>query len=313
MSTQSPKISIIVPVYKVEQYLPKCIDSILAQTYQDWELLLIDDGSPDNSGKICDEYAQKDRRLRVFHTENKGVNKARSMGVEQAIGEWINFVDSDDTIPQKSLELLISRESENTDIIVGFLSKVLYTQKQMSIHNYRSCLITGKVFSCGPTAKLYRKNLFCKDVFDIPRDIVNGEDMLMNIRLSFRTDKTVQIVPHIVYTYVKNPSSCTRTFMNSTDYEDFFHKYRLVSIPEKYIAQYQKEMIERRLYSLKGIIYHNRDDYQWRNSSFYKKLECDIQKNKYKVPLITYLLLRVNNRLLIFILYAIDKFLRSQK
>ena len=92
------KVSIIVPVYKVEQYLARCIDSILAQTYKDWELLLIDDGSPDRSGFICDEYATKDPRIRVFHKENGGVSSARNIGIESSHGEWIYFLDSDDYV-----------------------------------------------------------------------------------------------------------------------------------------------------------------------------------------------------------------------
>ena len=121
MSTQSPKISIIVPVYKVEQYLPKCIDSILSQTYQNWELLLIDDGSPDNSGNICDEYAQKDSRIRVYHKENGGVSSARNLGIDNAGGEWITFIDSDDYIQSGFLEGLYApiAQGEDVDFVHG--------------------------------------------------------------------------------------------------------------------------------------------------------------------------------------------------
>lgn len=94
----NPKISVIVPVYNVEQYLPRCIDSILAQTFTNFELLLIDDGSTDNSGKVCDEYARKDSRIRVFHKKNGGVSSARNAGLDNAHGEWVAFVDSDDTL-----------------------------------------------------------------------------------------------------------------------------------------------------------------------------------------------------------------------
>ena len=86
MKKQNPKISIIVPVYKAEKYLCKCVDSLLAQTFTDFEVLLIDDGSPDDSGKICDEYSIKDRRIRVFHKENEGVASARQMGIDNAKG-----------------------------------------------------------------------------------------------------------------------------------------------------------------------------------------------------------------------------------
>lgn len=104
----SPKISVIVPVYNVEQYLPRCIDSILAQTFTDFELLLIDDGSTDNSGKICDEYASKDSRIRVFHKENGGVSSARNLGLDNAEGEYILFIDGDDAISIDTLEKNLS-------------------------------------------------------------------------------------------------------------------------------------------------------------------------------------------------------------
>lgn len=100
----NPKISVIVPVYNVEQYLSRCIDSILAQTFTDFELLLIDDGSTDNSGKICDKHAEKDNRIRVFHKENGGVSSARNKGLKEAKGKWVTFVDSDDWLSTKSLE-----------------------------------------------------------------------------------------------------------------------------------------------------------------------------------------------------------------
>ena len=93
-----PKLSIIVPVYKVEQYINKCIDSILNQTFTDFELILVDDGSPDNCGKICDEYAQKDERVRVIHKENGGVSSARNLGIDEAKGEYVSFIDPDDWI-----------------------------------------------------------------------------------------------------------------------------------------------------------------------------------------------------------------------
>ena len=93
-----PKVSIIVPVYKVEKYLRKCIDSIINQTLKDIEIILVDDGSPDNCGKICDEYAAKDTRIKVIHKENGGLSSARNAGMEVAEGEYIGFVDSDDWI-----------------------------------------------------------------------------------------------------------------------------------------------------------------------------------------------------------------------
>ena len=98
-----PCISVIVPVYNVENYLPRCVDSILSQSFTDFELILVDDGSPDNSGKICDEYAEKDNRVRVFHKPNGGVSSARNLGLDNALGEFVTFIDSDDYVGREYL------------------------------------------------------------------------------------------------------------------------------------------------------------------------------------------------------------------
>jgi glycosyltransferase involved in cell wall biosynthesis len=107
------KISVIIPVYNTEKYLQECIDSVLSQTFTDFECILVDDGSPDNSGKICDEYAKKDKRIRVIHKENGGVSSARNAGLDIAQGEWIIFVDSDDWVDEKYLEFLYDNAIKN--------------------------------------------------------------------------------------------------------------------------------------------------------------------------------------------------------
>ena len=122
-----PKVSIIVPVYKVENYLPRCLDSILGQFFTDFELLLINDGSPDNSGKICDEYAVKDSRIRVFHQSNGGVSVARNTGLDNARGEWIAFVDSDDWVDAGWLDIFALETApsiEHYDLMVYGRKKV---------------------------------------------------------------------------------------------------------------------------------------------------------------------------------------------
>lgn len=111
-----PKVSIIVPVYKVEKYLRECLNSILAQTFTDWECLLIDDGSPDKSGEICDEYAAKDTCFRVFHKQNGGVSSARNLGLDKACGEWVTFVDADDMIAPDFLCALVEPTQEYEDL-----------------------------------------------------------------------------------------------------------------------------------------------------------------------------------------------------
>ena len=115
-----PKVSIIVPVYKTEIFIRECLESIKQQTFTDWECLLIDDGSPDNSGKICDEYAKADARFKVFHVENGGVSRARNIGLENMQGEWVMFVDSDDVIAVNTLEICVERVVKNDLDILQF-------------------------------------------------------------------------------------------------------------------------------------------------------------------------------------------------
>ena len=101
----SLSVSIIVPVYKAEAYLPGCLGSIQAQTFANWECILVDDGSPDSSGLICDEFSRKDSRFKTYHKSNGGVSSARNMGLEKASGKYVMFVDSDDEISDSTVEL----------------------------------------------------------------------------------------------------------------------------------------------------------------------------------------------------------------
>ena len=113
------KISVIVPVYKVEPYIRKCVDSILGQTFSDIQVILVDDGSPDQCGKICDEYAKQDSRVHVIHQENKGVSAARNAGISLAKGEYIMLVDSDDFITENMLEKMHDCIAESgSDIVI---------------------------------------------------------------------------------------------------------------------------------------------------------------------------------------------------
>lgn len=133
-----PKISVIVPVYNAEKYLHRCIDSILSQTFTDFELLLIDDGSKDKSGAICDEYALKDSRVRVFHKENGGVSSARNVGLDNACGEWISFVDSDDWIALGYLKNLYDQPGGDMRLSLFWIEnadKTSYSSAPLAIYN----------------------------------------------------------------------------------------------------------------------------------------------------------------------------------
>lgn len=164
-------ISVIVPVYNVEEYLRRCIDSILNQTYHDIEIILIDDGSTDNSGKICDEYALKDNRIRVIHKENGGLSDARNVGLNSMKGKYVTFVDSDDYVEEFYIKYLYELlEKYNTKMSIASYT-VTTNSKQINMKdgynetvlNTEECLdrmLCEQGFTISSCAKMYLKDLF---------------------------------------------------------------------------------------------------------------------------------------------------------
>ena len=166
----NPFISIIVPVYNAEETLNRCIDSIINQTYTNWELLLINDGSNDNSGNICDEYVTRDKRIKVFHKNNEGASSARNLGLDNVSGDWITFCDSDDFVYPEWLNNYVENISDDIELICqGFeCDKILIDElKDTRIFglNYKGDVKEGvlqlnKIYSLGYTVvKLFRRNI----------------------------------------------------------------------------------------------------------------------------------------------------------
>ncbi|EGO6689884.1 glycosyltransferase, partial [Enterococcus faecalis] len=162
-----PKISIIVPVYNVEKYLEKCVRSILAQTFTDFELILVDDGSPDSSGAMCDQFAEQDQRVKVIHKENGGLSDARNAGIEIATGEYLGFVDSDDYIADDMYELLYTNiVKEDADLSICGIYDVyegkepVEKQQQYIVLDKVAAMkmiLEAKVVSVHAVNKLYKK------------------------------------------------------------------------------------------------------------------------------------------------------------
>lgn len=228
MKENNPLISVIVPVYNVENYLSDCIESILNQSLENFELILVNDGSTDSSGYICDEYARKDNRINAFHKSNGGVTSARSYGVKMAIGEYINFVDSDDTIPENSLmELLSVAESDNLDIVSANYVKIINSIKNKNIatnddlilleqYDYIEGLVRTKIPN-GPWAKLFKRELFDEFTFELEKDIVAFEDLIMNIRLALKC-RRFGIINKVVYYYHLRDNSVSQVNKIGLDY-----------------------------------------------------------------------------------------------
>lgn len=213
-------ISVIVPVYKVERYLPKCIESILQQTYQELEIILVDDGSPDHSGHICDEYAKKDPRIQVIHKKNGGVADARNVGIEQATGELIALVDSDDYIAPDMYEKLVLRMQEDgSDMaICNFLcvepdgTEILSLNHSLPISDgvftrdelFRKLADGQKTHYYATTwNKLYKRELF----FDAryPTDKYYEDEFIAHHVI--KNCNSISCVSDALYYYVQHPGS----------------------------------------------------------------------------------------------------------
>lgn len=213
-------ISVIVPVYKVVPYLRQCVESIINQTYNDLEILLIDDGSPDECGEICDEYKEKDKRVKVFHTDNRGLSAARNIGLQNAKGEYIGLIDSDDWIELDMYEVLM-RGLEEADISVcGYDSSSLKVDFDGTIYrgtDVMKALLDEKVNN-NMWNKLYRRELFDGVHFPEGR---NYEDVAVLHKIVDRA-KAVATIQGVKYHYRVRPESITKTYTvkNLMDYVD---------------------------------------------------------------------------------------------
>ena len=309
MNTRKGLIGVIVTIYKVEKYIAKCIDSILAQTYTNFRLILVDDGTPDNAGKICDEYAKKDPRITVIHQENAGVTRARARGVEEADDcEFITFVDSDDTITSDALEHLLSFTNEHSNIIACPQSKYLRPgTESLSAIDYRHHVVSELNFFVAPWGKLFRRTLFDHSIFDIPKWIVVNEDMLMNVKLAFRNDSTIFICKKNVYNYRTNETGATKSTTLTPFYEQIVHKYKLRIIPIHERSQYIEETIPIRFIRWKNYYSFRYVVKDMNNCKFYNELKREMQKYQYPLSAIDRILFNCKNPLIRFIVINIKK------
>lgn len=204
------KISIIIPVYNTEEYLPRCIKSVIRQTYENWELVLVDDGSKDCSGSICDCYAQQDTRIRVIHNQNQGPAASRESGIKIATGEFVMFVDSDDWLDAHMLQIMYQQIRESGAAIVCCLYQDI-TKRGKATYPYRlpddfidcmnvqDCMYQmhhTRYLTGSPCAKLFRRELFQN--IDFCRGITIGEDYSMIVQLLEKAEH-VRIISQALY------------------------------------------------------------------------------------------------------------------
>lgn len=210
-------ISIVVPVYNVKQYLPACIDSMLAQTYRNLEIILVDDGATDGSGEICDQYMEKDKRIRVIHKPNGGVSSARNAGIDAATGALIGFVDSDDTIAPEMYQTLYSDICQYSADIAHCGCEIIWNGRVQLRNGTGECLIyerdqglrellAGRKIEPSLCNKLYRVELFQN--IRLNENVCVNEDFLANYYLFSGAKRTV-FHDVCLYHYIHREGSCT--------------------------------------------------------------------------------------------------------
>ena len=249
-----PKLTVIVPVYNAEKFLHKCIGSILSQTYADFELILIDDGSIDNSRTICYHYAQSDSRVRVFYKDNGGVSSARNVGLDKAQGDLVCFVDSDDTLPNGALEIMMNNAI--ADLVVGGFRMSPMEINQFPIWD-SGCVESREDLSRFlndnidtilfrvPWAKLFQRNIISNNAIRFDENLSFGEDTLFVVSYLLKIGK-VSLCKKVCYNYYSIAEEYISKYKKHND--------KILDYSEK-ITELYKKLVS--LYKLEGtrIVY----------------------------------------------------------
>lgn len=238
---QEPLVSVIVPVYRVEEYLESCVQSLLVQTYSNYEILLIDDGSPDNCGNICEEYARKNKKVKCFHKENGGLSDARNFGVKMAKGKYILFVDSDDYVSRDYISHLVYVKNKfKTDISIGASSAVYMdapynreikiVEKKLTSEEALNEIFYAKLFGVSAWCKLFPKSIVEKYPFPVGRI---HEDLAVVPRI-IGNSKNVAYSSQIIYYYRMRKNSITHSKVDNSHINDIFLSMKET---EEYISE----------------------------------------------------------------------------
>lgn len=219
------KVSIIIPVYNVEKYLRDCLNSVVNQTYKNLEIILINDGSKDNSGKICDEYAQKDNRIIVVHNSNKGVSNARNCGINLSTGKYIVFIDSDDSVENEYISKLMEVNRNNDyDLIFCNMqdiylnkNKIIKRKKEVPV-NFLTGIFKNDYFYLReiidvPVLKLYKTKIIKENDIRFPEHIFYAEDQMFNFQY-YSYVKKYKYIDNILYNYFHRDNKSLSQIIN---------------------------------------------------------------------------------------------------
>ena len=281
-------ISVIIPCYKVERLLERCVESVLKQTFNAFELILVDDGSPDQTGVIADKMALRDVRIKIIHQKNGGVMAARHAGAKAASGDWVCFVDSDDALPNDALQNLYAgtKTRDTVEMVVGFRDgvKIKRFDDACSLEDYRYDTIARRDLHVAVYGRLYRRELFTDFMFDIPRNVLKGEDWLFNVRYAFAMQHKPVVVEKCVYHYIITDGGL-HTSEETPESLINYDLLRLASIPKQYQQQYMSAIMEARFILLLDWTFANLFSVRWQSNAFVTYLKERIKEAGYSLTL----------------------------
>lgn len=232
-------ISIIIPVYNTEKYLAECLDSVIAQSFSDWECLLVDDGSTDQSGTICDRYAEADNRFKVFHTANSGVSAARNLGIGKAAGSYLAFIDSDDAVDRDYLSALYrSMVFYDSELAVCGMKLIRHSDIEINIaegggfsvcreNSDRFVDLNHKFLLYGPVVKLYRSDIVKDKNVRFPQGIHYGEDLIFNFNYLEHVTN-ISVIGGAYYNYRIGSSGTLSTSAQSRHFGNNYAQWNII-------------------------------------------------------------------------------------
>ena len=293
------------PCYKVEKALERCVESVLKQTFDAFELILVDDGSPDQTGVVADKIALRDARIKVIHQKNGGVMAARHAGAKAASGDWVCFVDSDDALPKDALQNLYAgtKARETIEMVVGFRDgvKIKVFDETYSLEDYRYDTIARRHLHVAIYGRLFWRELLNDLMFDIPREVLQGEDWLFNVRYAFAMQHKPVVVEKCVYHYIINTGGL-HTSPETPESLINYDLLRLASIPKQYQQQYMSAIMEARFILLLDWTFSNLFTVSWQTNAFVTYLKSEIKRVNY-LPTFQQKMLLSSNILLRFLYF----------
>lgn len=260
----SDLITVIIPVYKVEKHLPKCLESVINQTHGNLEIILVDDGSPDHCGKICDEYAERDKRIRVIHKKNEGVSAARNDGLAAATGAFIGFVDSDDYIQRDMYEVLyqsiiqndadvsmcscrIVRGEKEEELLFGWEDNALFDREAIQnelmpkyvFRDERNKLIMPSIWRC-----LFKKDLMSEKGIAFKTGLIYGEDLVFMLACLAASSRVVT-TNRMLYNYNLTNESITQKYVKNlfANYQEVMQMVKKIFMADENGKKYEKQFL----------------------------------------------------------------------